>query len=200
MSGETVLFLSSAGRGRDGMCVASTEAIPFCSLVQSGGGGRVKKLRNGQPRSAAQIGKRLTSCAICRDNCPAKKCAIVRGKIRANLAQLQLNSMLMVDDPAPPLGKHGGARVGAGRPKRGEKREQKIQGGRQNNESTLKSGEKNTKTHWLRRLDRDHPGLAARVRAGELTANAAATELGWRRPPTRSQGSRKRFDAAALIG
>jgi hypothetical protein len=33
----------------------------------------------------------------------------------------------------------------------------------------------------LARLDRDNPDLAARVRAGELSANAAAIEAGWRK-------------------
>jgi hypothetical protein len=36
-------------------------------------------------------------------------------------------------------------------------------------------------SHWLARLDRDHHELAAQVRAGKLTANAAAIEAGFRK-------------------
>jgi hypothetical protein len=89
----------------------------------------------------------------------------------------------------PRLGRHGG-----------DRRSKEFQSGNKSDVTTLKPSEKNTRAHVLRRLDRDYPDLAARVRAGELTANAAAIELGWRRPPTRSQGSQKRFDPAALIG
>ena len=35
-------------------------------------------------------------------------------------------------------------------------------------------------TYTLRRLDRDHPELFGRVKAGELSANAAAIEAGFR--------------------
>jgi hypothetical protein len=41
-----------------------------------------------------------------------------------------------------------------------------------------------TVEYWLPRFDRDRPDLAARVRAGELTANAAAEEAGWRKRMT----------------
>jgi len=37
----------------------------------------------------------------------------------------------------------------------------------------------------LARLDRDYPQLAARVRSGELSANAAAIEAGFRKKPKR---------------
>jgi hypothetical protein len=43
--------------------------------------------------------------------------------------------------------------------------------------------------YWLRRLDRERPDLAGRVRAGELTANAASVAAGWRRHKTRSPAS-----------
>ena len=59
------------------------------------------------------------------------------------------------------LGSHGGAR---------------DQGGH----STLK---KNTADHWKLRLKRDRPDLYERVIAGDLTANAAAIEAGFRKPP-----------------
>jgi hypothetical protein len=65
-------------------------------------------------------------------------------------------------DEAAKLGGHGGDR-------RSEKA-RAVQAGR----SSLKW---NTKAHWLARLDRDgHAELAAKVRAREISANAAATE------------------------
>jgi hypothetical protein len=57
-----------------------------------------------------------------------------------------------------------------------------------------------TADHWLARLDRDYPDLAARVRAKELSANAAAIEAGFRKPPLKNWARRRRFDPAALIG
>ena len=42
--------------------------------------------------------------------------------------------------------------------------------------------EKNDTNHVLARLKRDHPDLAQQVIDGELTANAAARQLGWRKP------------------
>jgi hypothetical protein len=92
----------------------------------------------------------------------------------------------------PKLGKHGGDR-------RSEKAKA-DQGGHQNNGSTLKPSQKNTKAHWLLRLDRDRPDLAARVRAKELSAYAAAVEAGFRKLPLKNWARRRRFDAAALIG
>ena len=42
-----------------------------------------------------------------------------------------------------------------------------------------------TRAYWLARLDRDgHTELAAKVRAGKLTANAAAEEIGYRKQLT----------------
>ena len=38
-----------------------------------------------------------------------------------------------------------------------------------------------TAAHWLARLDRDRPDLAQRVRAKEISANAAAIEAGFRK-------------------
>jgi hypothetical protein len=39
--------------------------------------------------------------------------------------------------------------------------------------------------YWLARLDRGgHAELAAKVRAGEITAYAAAKQVGWRRKPS----------------
>jgi hypothetical protein len=42
----------------------------------------------------------------------------------------------------------------------------------------------NARAYVLARLDRDRPDLAERVRADELSANAAAIEAGWRKQPT----------------
>ena len=98
------------------------------------------------------------------------------------------------DLPQPKLGKHGGDR-------RSEKA-RADQVGQQNNGSKLKPSEANTKAHWLARLDRDgHTELAANVRAGELSATAAAIEVGFRKPSLkRGHAHRRRFDARALIG
>jgi hypothetical protein len=75
------------------------------------------------------------------------------------------------DEPIPyqhavELGKRG-------RPKKGEEK---------GCNATLKRG---TAAHWLARLDRDgHTELAAKVRAGKLSANAAAIEAGFRKQTT----------------
>jgi hypothetical protein len=63
------------------------------------------------------------------------------------------------------LGAHGGDR---------RSDEAKDQG----TNSTLIRG--STQPYTLARLDRDHPALAERVRAGELTPNAAAIQAGFR--------------------
>jgi hypothetical protein len=43
-----------------------------------------------------------------------------------------------------------------------------------------------TAAHWLARLDRDQRDeLAAKVRAGEMSANAAAIEAGFRKKPVK---------------
>jgi hypothetical protein len=46
----------------------------------------------------------------------------------------------------------------------------------------LKPKEKNTRKHWMARLDRDRPDLAAKVDAGLMTANASAQEADRKRP------------------
>lgn len=66
-------------------------------------------------------------------------------------------------DQAIVLGEHGGVR-------RGEKF--------QDCNTSLKYG---TREHWIRRLNRDRPDLAERVVKGELSANAAAIQAGFRR-------------------
>lgn len=82
----------------------------------------------------------------------------------------------------------------------GDRRSEKAkadQGGNDENVTTLKPNEKNTKAHILARLDRDRPDLAARVRAGTMTANAAAIEAGFRKPSKRKKLSRvDRFEKA----
>ena len=42
----------------------------------------------------------------------------------------------------------------------------------------------NDRSYTLARLHRDHPALAERVERGELSANAAAIEAGFRKKPT----------------
>jgi hypothetical protein len=90
------------------------------------------------------------------------------------------------------LGEHGGKREGAGRPKFGEDGKH---GTNQPCNTRLKYG---TAEYWLARFDRaedkdlsrtrltatDFAELAAKVRAYELSANAAAIEAGFRKKPT----------------
>jgi Arc/MetJ-type ribon-helix-helix transcriptional regulator len=90
------------------------------------------------------------------------------------------------DDPIPyaramELGKHGGPREGAGRPKKGEEQETKNQvANRHSKTSELSS---TSRVRILARLDRDgHAELAAKVRAGKLSANKAAIEAGFGKP------------------
>jgi hypothetical protein len=78
------------------------------------------------------------------------------------------------------LGKQGGARPGAGRPKKGGRLEPKEEN--QGDNITLNSKRGTSRAYILARLDRDgHAGLAAKVRAKELSANAAAEEAGYRK-------------------
>jgi hypothetical protein len=56
-----------------------------------------------------------------------------------------------------------------------------IGGVRGFNDTTLKRG---TVAHWEARLARDNPELAEEVRAGNLSANAAAIKAGFRRKPS----------------
>jgi len=93
----------------------------------------------------------------------------------------------------PKLGRHGGDRR--------SERAKADRLGHENDVSKLKPSEANTKVYWLARLDRDgHAELAAKVRAGELSATAAAIEVGYCKPPRKTWARRRRFDAAALIG
>jgi len=68
-------------------------------------------------------------------------------------------------DWAIELGKHGGKRT---------------KGQKQGDNVTLKE-RGNSRAYILARLDRDRPELAAQVRAGTLSANAAATKAGFRK-------------------
>ena len=55
------------------------------------------------------------------------------------------------------------------------------QGGQHDDVSTLKPNEKNTKAHWMARLDQDRPDLAEKVRAKVMSTTAAAIEAGFRK-------------------
>ena len=46
-----------------------------------------------------------------------------------------------------------------------------------------------TRTYWMERLDRDRPELAKLVRAGRLSANAAAVRAGFRKANLRVVGA-----------
>jgi hypothetical protein len=93
---------------------------------QGPGGGR-KILRGRSARTAAAI----EIIVVCNVDFRRKNFACARhcahGKTGAILAQLQLILSQMPDDDLKPLGKHGGAREGAGRPKKGESRERNNQ-------------------------------------------------------------------------
>jgi hypothetical protein len=82
------------------------------------------------------------------------------------------------------LGKHGGAREGAGRPKAGEVREPENQADIiRLNKRKRQYGTSRQDT--IDRLDRDgHAELAVKVRTGEISAAAAARQLGWRKEAT----------------
>ena len=91
------------------------------------------------------------------------------------------------------LGRHGGKREGAGRPP--ASKEQQPQPADHNPEVNqvgdhqvdyVSSGG-TTKRYIVARLDRDHPELAEKVRAGDLSANAAAVKAGFRKLPSYRQ-------------
>jgi hypothetical protein len=72
-------------------------------------------------------------------------------------------------DQAAVLGRHGGAREGAGRPKAGETREPKA--GNQGDNITL-NNRGTSRDYLLARLDRDHPELAAGPRCWAMWRQA----------------------------
>jgi hypothetical protein len=81
---------------------------------------------------------------------------------------------LKLNPPAEPVALDQAITLGKwGRPKKGEEKPCNT---------SFKYG---TRDHWLLRLERDgHVDLAAKVRAGELSANAAAIEAGFRKRAT----------------
>jgi hypothetical protein len=94
----------------------------------------------------------------------------------------------MPDDLDQPLGKHGGVRPGAGRPKKGETRERKIQGDATGDHVTLNL-RGNRRDYILRRLERE--GLTqwiGAIHARRISAFAVACELGWARRPQTLHG------------
>jgi hypothetical protein len=112
-------------------------------------------------------------------------------------------------DDLKPLGQHGGRRPGAGRPKKGEIRERKIQADAPKNAVNLKpSG--STVDYVIRRLLRQgHDDLAEAVINRKVSAYACSCLLGWRQRPATQRGEhsnqakRRRhafIDVKALIG
>lgn len=82
----------------------------------------------------------------------------------------------VTDKEAKELGKQG-------RPKKGEEKGNNI---------TFSEVERGTnKSYTLARLRRDNPELFDRVEAGELSANAAAIEAGWRKKPTPLESAKR---------
>jgi hypothetical protein len=89
---------------------------------------------------------------------------------------------LRLNPPSEPLPLDQAVKLGKqGRPKKGEEKDC--------NDTRIKYG---TAAHWLARLDREGlKELAAKVRAGKLSANAAAVEMKWRKPPRRKTSLEK---------
>jgi hypothetical protein len=87
----------------------------------------------------------------------------------------EVQRLIQLGRPVPSdvreLGKHGGDR-------KSEKAKNQVD----NNVKLIHHGG-NAANYTLARLDRSRPDLAKRVRAGELSANAAAIAAGWRKKP-----------------
>lgn len=83
--------------------------------------------------------------------------------LRPGLGQIKLEVAALIGK----IAKHGGDR-------------RSLEALKQGGLSTL-NGRKNTRAHWLGRLRRDRPDLAAKVDAGELSAKAAAIECGFKK-------------------
>jgi hypothetical protein len=72
------------------------------------------------------------------------------------------------------------------------------QRGNNDDVTTLKANERNTKLHILARLDHDNPKLAALVRSGETSANAAAIEMKYRKKPESKKRPRTELEIARI--
>jgi hypothetical protein len=72
-----------------------------------------------------------------------------------------------------------------------------AQGGRGNKASSITTSFDRGATYTLKRLKRDHQGLFDRVVSGELSANAAAIEAGFRKTPTALEQLRKVWSKAS---
>jgi hypothetical protein len=95
-------------------------------------------------------------------------------------------------------GKHGGEREGAGRPAHGEIKSDNVTLEKYDVEETgFKPQRGNSKSYTLRKLRDEYPDVFAKVKAGELSANAAAIEAGFRKPPpTPFEGLLKNWNSA----
>jgi len=60
----------------------------------------------------------------------------------------------------------------------------KHTGGKCNNVTPAEPVTGNSRSYTLSRLSKARPDLFAKVKAGELSANAAAIEAGWRKQPS----------------
>jgi hypothetical protein len=108
----------------------------------------------------------------------------------AILAQIKLVSTPMANVlDQPRLGRHGG-----------DRRSEKARADQGSDKSDVPTLIGRGRDYDLARLDRDRPDLAARVRAKELSANAAAVEAGFRKPALKGWARSRRIDPAALIG
>ena len=83
---------------------------------------------------------------------------------------------LRLNPPKEPIPLKVAVKLGKrGRPKKGEEKGDNV---------TL-NGRGNSRAYTLARLDRDeHTELAGKVRSGEMSANAAAIQMGYRKRPT----------------
>ncbi len=76
-------------------------------------------------------------------------------------------------EKATAVGKHGG-----------DRKSEAVRGEQGSNHNLDARPVGRGAAYTLARLDRDEPKLAEKVRAGELSANAAAIEAGFRKKPT----------------
>jgi hypothetical protein len=112
------------------------------------------------------------------------------GKHGAILAQINLVSTPMASDlDQIKLGRHGG-----------DRRSEKAKADQGSDKKTVPTLIGRGRNYDLARLDRDRPDLAARVRAKKMSANAAAIEAGFRKPPLKNWARRRAFDVRSLIG
>jgi|SRR5215471_15430364 hypothetical protein len=141
-------------------------------------------------RPAAQSKNGIFRNALSVRKFPRVAAHCAHEKNGAILAQIKLVSTPMANVlDQPRLGRHGG-----------DRRSEKARADQGSDKSDVPTLIGRGRDYDLARLDRDRPDLAARVRAKELSANAAAVEAGFRKPALKGWARSRRIDPAALIG